>query len=84
MSNPIRTHRKNLGLTLAELALPLGVSPALVAHWERGEVLPPAARVRALAELLGVDERRLSDGLSAFQNHQRREATKKLEDALVA
>ncbi len=84
MKNPIRTRRTGLGLTQGKLALTVGVSPGLVAQWERGDLMPPATRIKVLAELLGVDERRLSDGLSAFQNHQRREATKKLEDALVA
>ncbi len=84
MSNPIRAHRKNLGLTMAELALSLGVSPALVAQWERGELLPPEARVRALAELLGLGEGLLLTELSVFRDRAREKAAKKLEDALVA
>ena len=84
MNNPIKSHRQRLGLTQAELSLPLRVSPAAVAQWERSDLVPPEARLRALAALLGVGESDLLSGLSKFREYQRREATKKLEGALVA
>lgn len=48
--------RRGLGLTQAQLAARLGVSPGLVARWERGTVLPSAMADRYLRDLAAHPE----------------------------
>nr|WP_237419172.1 helix-turn-helix transcriptional regulator [Kitasatospora sp. SID7827] len=50
----MRDRRKRLGLTLAQLAVPLGVHEATVGRWEGGAVEPSVSRVVALAAALRV------------------------------
>ena len=83
MGNPIRVYRKRQGLSLPLLALPLGISHGVLAQWERGENLPPAARLKVLARLMGVGEAALLTQLSTYRNRVRRDVTEKLEAALV-
>ncbi|MBI4575355.1 MAG: helix-turn-helix transcriptional regulator [Planctomycetes bacterium] len=49
----IRDRRRGLGLTQAQLAFALGVTPNTVARWERGEVRPSLGAGRALSCVLG-------------------------------
>lgn len=44
--------RQKVGLTQADLAQKIGVTQSLVAMWERGAVLPSAARLPELADAL--------------------------------
>lgn len=48
--------RRGLGLTQAQLASRLGVSPGLVARWERGTVLPSAMADRYIRDLAAHPE----------------------------
>ncbi|MGB4441913.1 MAG: type II TA system antitoxin MqsA family protein [Coriobacteriia bacterium] len=48
--------RRGLGLTQAQMASRLGVSPGLVARWERGTVLPNAMADRYLRDLAAHPE----------------------------
>ncbi|MFJ1757040.1 helix-turn-helix domain-containing protein [Kitasatospora sp. NPDC088134] len=50
----MRDRRKRLGLTLAQLAVPLGVHETTVGRWEGGAVEPSVSRVVALAAALRV------------------------------
>lgn len=52
---PLRTHRKEAGLTQAELALRAGVSRQLVGAVESGRHLPRVDAAMALASALGVE-----------------------------
>lgn len=47
----LKTHRKRLGLTQAELALFLEVSPRAVWQWEKGELPHILTQEGALARL---------------------------------
>ncbi len=67
MNSPIRVHRTDLGLTQGQLALLVGVSPAMVAQWERGEFSPPVARVEQMAGLMGLGETGFQAELSAHK-----------------
>ena len=49
----IRKLRKSAGLTQAQLAEKVGVSQATVSEWERGDYLPGAQKLPALADALG-------------------------------
>ena len=84
MQSPIRVHRKGLNLTQGQLALLVGVSPAMVAQWERGEFPPPVTRVEQMAELMGLGEAGFQAELSAHKEYVRRGVARKLEAALVA
>ena len=54
----IRDHRETEGLTRAQVARRLGVSPTAVRKWEVGLAHPSADKLPALAGLLGctIDE----------------------------
>ena len=54
--NQVRQLREFRHLTQVQLGLLLGVQPAAVGRWERGEVIP-----RKLACQLGVTEEELAD-----------------------
>lgn len=44
--------RQKNGLTQADLAQKIGVTQSLIAQWERGAVLPNAAKLPELADAL--------------------------------
>lgn len=50
----IRELREAQGLTQAEFAFHLGVTPSAVYSWEAGKYEPKASQVRAIAKLCGV------------------------------
>lgn len=53
LPNILRKRRKELGLTLAEIADKMGVSEATVQRWESGNIKNiPQGRISKLAELL--------------------------------
>lgn len=78
MVNPIRTHRRRIGLTIAELAAAAGVSTSLIAVWERGDHCPSPERQKKLAQLLGVDGARLASELGEFRVQLTQRARQKL------
>ena len=49
----IKKYRELAGITPAELARIMGVDQAAVTRWERGLVLPRAAKIPKLADLFG-------------------------------
>ena len=49
----IKIKRTERGLTQAQLADRLGVTQSLIGQWERGETLPSAAKLPAIADTLG-------------------------------
>ncbi|MBD8870410.1 helix-turn-helix domain-containing protein [Nocardioides donggukensis] len=59
MTSQLRGWRQGLGLTAPELARRVGVSPNTVGRWERGECLPQADRLPALAGALRRQPREL-------------------------
>ena len=50
----IRQLREAKGETQLQLAVALGVTPATVYNWERGQFEPKATQLRALAKHFGV------------------------------
>ena len=56
----LRQLRKSRHLTQVQLGLLLGVQPAAVGRWERGEVIPRKRMRRQLARQLGVTEEELA------------------------
>lgn len=75
----IRARRKTAGLTLIELAAQIGVTHQAIGAWERGEALPGADRLPALAAALGCsidelyeggpDQRGVEDAAPYTQDH---------------
>ena len=55
MSEQIRTHRKDVGLTQEQVAAYLGVSAPAVNKWEKGSTYPDVTLLPALARLLKID-----------------------------
>lgn len=55
IGNKIAEARKKTGLSQAQLAGQLFISPQAVGKWERGESLPDITTLSSLAEILGVD-----------------------------
>ncbi len=49
----IRDRRKALGYSQAALAQEMGISSALVSHWETGRIVPSASMVAQLMDILG-------------------------------
>jgi hypothetical protein len=58
------------GLSVAEMARALGVSPSVVRRWIRGTLVPPWRRVKSMATLWGGDADVLGLG-AALQRHCR-------------
>ena len=54
--------RKRVGLSQAQLALQMSVSPQAVGKWERGESMPDIISFDRLATVLGVDLNYFSEG----------------------
>lgn len=50
----IRQLREERGETQLQLAIALGVTPATVYNWERGQFEPKASQLRAIARHYGV------------------------------
>lgn len=55
MSEQIRSHRKDAGLTQEQVAVYLGVSAPAVNKWEKGNTYPDVTLLPALARLLNMD-----------------------------
>jgi transcriptional regulator with XRE-family HTH domain len=58
--NQVRQLRESRHLTQVQRGLLLGVQPAALGRWERGEVLPRKRMRRQLARQLGVTEEELA------------------------
>ena len=61
----LNRQRRELGLTLEQVASALGVSKPTVWAWEKGKARPLPERLTAIAQVLGVDEADLADSSSA-------------------
>ncbi len=57
----IKASRGDLGMTQEALAETLGLAPQTISKWERGESMPDAALLPALADALGLSLDRLFD-----------------------
>lgn len=53
----LRSHRSKLGLSAAEYASLVGVSPQTIYNWERGSVRPQDQQLAALVEVRGIGKR---------------------------
>ncbi len=61
IGNKIVTARKKNGLSQAELARLVSISPQAVGKWERGEAMPDILMLNRLTEILGVDLNHFSE-----------------------
>jgi len=53
----LRSHRNKLGLSAADYAALVGVSPQTVYNWERGVTRPQDAQLAAIVEVRGMGKR---------------------------
>ncbi|MXO91501.1 helix-turn-helix domain-containing protein [Pontixanthobacter aquaemixtae] len=63
MDSYFRTRRKELGLTVPEIAERVGVSDTAAWNWDRGKSLPKEEYVEKLAALLDVSSHTLNEQL---------------------
>lgn len=68
LGNKIASARKKMGLSQAELAKQVSISPQAVGKWERGESMPDIATLNRLAEILKVDLNYFSERLPEIEN----------------
>lgn len=78
LSNILRKRRKELGLTLAEIAAKMGVSEATVQRWESGNIKNMRQeRISSLAEVLHVTPAYLMGWEEESTQGQKKEAARK-------
>lgn len=91
MNERISTRRKELGLTLDEVAAFVGVNKGTVSRWESGEIdnmrrdkIAKLAKVLKVSPLfiMGMDAANASDELPTLTRRDEREIAKDLEDML--
>lgn len=63
LAKRIRTYRRNLNLTQAELAEKMGVSRAAVNNWENLDIEPNIERLNLLAEIFHISLQELTTGI---------------------
>jgi transcriptional regulator with XRE-family HTH domain len=75
--NTIRKHRKINGYSQKRLAKELGVSIALISHWERGVTMPGFINIIKLCVLFGVTPTELYHTLFDWvrEHYQQKENT---------
>lgn len=61
MGEKIRKLRKEKGITQAELASQLGLTPKMISFYELNQRVPPMDIVKKLCDILGVDANYLLD-----------------------
>jgi transcriptional regulator with XRE-family HTH domain len=65
IGNAIRAARKRENLTQEQLAAMVGVEQGTIARYEQGKLQPPVAKLRKLAEALGVPIHQLTDNVGS-------------------
>ena len=55
----LRARRRELGMTQLDLARVVGVTPAAISYWEKGEYHPSYKASSKIAKALGMSERDL-------------------------
>lgn len=70
IGNKIADARKKLGVSQAQLAEQLFISPQAVGKWERGESIPDLLTFNRLAKLLGVDLNYFSEDFPSLATEQ--------------
>ena len=65
LAKRIRTYRRNLNLTQAELADKMGVSRAAVNNWENLDIEPNIERLNLLADIFHISLQELTTGIKA-------------------
>jgi DNA-binding XRE family transcriptional regulator len=68
----ISSHRKRLGLSADEYGRLVGVSAQSIYNWERGQTVPRAQQVRAIAALRAVGKREAQGRLKQIDGKRRR------------
>lgn len=82
----IKNERLNVGITQAELARRLGVTPQAISQYERGEKKPKIETIKKIADALGVSWFRLShlDDLVATSEERVLEKIEENNEQLVS
>ena len=83
MSEQIRLHRKNLGLTQEQVANYIGVSTPAVNKWEKGSTYPDISLLPALARLLKIDMNELFSFCEELTELEIAQFSKKLSETAL-
>ena len=78
----IQSSRKELGLTQAEMAERLGVSPQSVSNWERGESIPDVSLLPDLACMLRCSVDSILSGGEGCGGYRRHVTVAQMHEAL--
>ena len=78
----IQSSRKELGLTQAEMAERLGVSPQSVSNWERGESIPDVSLLPDLACMLRCSVDSILSGGEGCGGYRRHVTVAQMREAL--
>jgi len=65
-SKSVRSQRRRLGLSAADYAKLVGVSPLTIYNWEKGKNRPKAAQLAALVAVRGIGKREALQRLEAL------------------
>ena len=84
MGSFLQTERKRIGMTQAELAEKLGVSPQAVSNWERGETIPDVSLLLSLADTLHCSVDAILSGGAGCGGYRRHVTVAQMQEALSA
>ncbi|MDY0170038.1 MAG: helix-turn-helix domain-containing protein [Thermoguttaceae bacterium] len=69
-SKSVRSQRRRLGLSAADYAKLVGVSPLTIYNWEKGKNRPKAAQLAALVAVRGIGKREALQRLEAISEEE--------------
>ncbi len=84
MGSFLQTERRRMGMTQADLAEKLNVSPQAVSNWERGETFPDIALLPDLAEALHCSTDAILSGGRGCGGFRRHITVAQMQEALSA
>ena len=84
MGSFLQTERKRSGMTQAELAEKLNVSPQAVSNWERGEAIPDVSLLLDLADRLHCSVDAILSGGAGCGGFRRHVTVAQMQEALSA
>lgn len=76
--NPIKKRGEEKRLTLADLALLVGISRVYISQFETGGFVPSESQTKKITEILGISPETLNKELHQFYEARRKELKKRI------